>query len=206
MRPSALTSDDAFKHFTKRLGHVVRAHGFRGTGANYRRERGEQWQAINIQKSQWRVERADPICFYVNIGIDYPRLSFKRWLPLAASLDKFIANKAETAFRIDDLLPQERFDWFSCQGINGHNVDGFCTRFEQVMTQHLLPLLDDMATPTGMARVLRMVPWHVSAGAREFLGRALTPPAWDPADERTGEWERDSRGLWWKQGERRVDL
>jgi hypothetical protein len=108
MRDPKPTPEETFKEFMSRTGRVLREHGFSGSGLNYRRERGEQWQAINIQKSQWRC-KGEPICFYVNIGFDFPRLRFKRWIDLPATLSKFIALKADTNVRIDALFPQKRF-------------------------------------------------------------------------------------------------
>ena len=58
-----------------------------------------------------------------------------------------------------------------------------------------------MSTPEGMARVLRMLPWMVTRGAREFVGKELAPPEWDPADCDAGKWKKDEQGLWWKEGE-----
>jgi hypothetical protein len=71
-----------------------------------------------------------------------------------------------------------------------------------VLTDLLVPLLDEMATPEGLARVLRMMPWMVSAGSRAFVGKDLAPPRWDPADSDAGKWKQDKQGLWWKQGVR----
>ena len=194
--------DEAFKLFTRHVGRVLREREFIGSGSNYRRARGSQWQAINIQKSQWRC-KGDPVCFYVNIGIDYPGMRFKRWTQLPTTLAKFSATKADTTFRIDDLFPRERFGWFACgQGVDGHNLDRFSARFERVLTDQLVPLLDEMATPEGLARVLRMLPWMVSAGARAFVGKDLAPPEWDPADLDAGKWKQDKQGRWWRQGER----
>lgn len=202
MIESKPSPENAFRELAKRSGIVLRQRGFTGSGQNYRRERGEQWQAINIQKSQWRVTREDPICFYVNIGIDYPALRFKRWSPLPGTLSKFIATKADTTFRIDELFPDERFGWFAVQGIDGRNHEKFCNRFERLLADQLVPLLDEMATPQGLARVLRMMPWMVHAGSRAFVGRDLAPPDWDPGDRDAGKWKQDKQGLWWKRGER----
>lgn len=195
------TPDEAFKEFTKHAGRVLRERGFTGSGQNYRRARGKQWQAINIQKSQWRVDRDDPICFYVNIGIDYPALRFKRWLPLPATLSKFTATKADSAFRIDELFPESRFNWFACGGVDGGNLEKFCARFERVLTDQLVPLLDTMTTPEGLARVLRTIPWMASPGSRSFVGKSLAPPNWDPAERDAGKWKQDKQGLWWGPGE-----
>lgn len=195
------TPAEAFKELTKRTGILLRAHGFTGSGQNYRRQLGKQWQAINIQKSQWVVSREDPICFYVNIGIDYPELPFERWLPLPASLSKFIATKADTTFRIDELFPKSQFSRFACEGVDGWNLEEFCTKFEDVLTNHLVPLLDSMSTPEGFARVLRMNPGSVSAGSRAFVGKSLAPPEWDPRERDAGKWKQDKDGLWWGPGE-----
>lgn len=197
-----MTPDEAFKRFTQRTARVLRAHGFQGSGANYRRARGEQWQAFNIQKSQWRVNREDAISFYINIGLDYPELRFKRWLPIAPTLGKFIATKAETSLRIDELFPEcrlDRVDWFIAGGLDGWNTEEACARFERTLLEKLMPRLDEMATREGLARVLRIMPWWVSAGSRAFVGESLAPPAWDKAD--VGMWRQDEEGLWWKQGE-----
>lgn len=202
MSDSEPNSDSGFKELVKRSGIVLRQRGFTGSGQHYRRERGEQWQAIHIQKSQWRVTREDPICFYVNIGIDFPAIRFARWMPRAETLSKFIATKADTTFRIDELLPDERFDWFAVAGIDGWNQEKFCHRFERVLTDQLVPLLDRMATPQGLSRVLRMMPWMARPGSLAFVGKDLAPPDWDPADCDAGKWKQDKRGLWWKKGER----
>jgi hypothetical protein len=93
--------------------------------------------------------------------------------------------------------------YFACdKGVDGWNLEKFCARFERVLTDLLVPLLDEMATPEGLARVLRMMPWMVSAGSRAFVGKDLAPPRWDPADSDAGKWKQDKQGLWWKQGVR----
>jgi hypothetical protein len=101
--------DEAFREFTRRTGRTLRGLGFQGSGQNYRRELGAQWQAINVQKSQWRVGSDDPIRFYVNIGIDFPQAQFERFVQPAATIAKFISNKADLTLRIDGLFPQENF-------------------------------------------------------------------------------------------------
>lgn len=194
------TPDVAFKEFLKHTSGVLRGHGFMGSGQNFRREQGAQWQAINLQKSQWRC-KDDPIRFYINIGIDYPTLDFKRWVQLPETLSKFSAMKADTQFRIDELLPDERLDWFACEGVDGWNLEAFTARFEQFITKQLVPLLDAMATPAGLARVLRARPWMVAAGARAFIGKDLSPPTWDLADRDAGKWKQDEQGLWWRHDE-----
>lgn len=192
---------EAFKEFTKRTGRVLRERGFTGSGQNYRRACGKQWQAINIQKSQWRVDRDDPIRFYVNVGIEYPARRFKRWSPLPATLSKFSATRADSTFRIDELFPQSRFNWFACGGVDGGNLEKLCARFARVLTDRLVPLLDTMGTPEGLARTLRTMPWKVSAGARAFVGKSLAPPDWDPAELDAGKWRQDKQGWWWGPGE-----
>jgi hypothetical protein len=194
--------DESFKVLTKHTGRVLRACGFTGSGQNYRRERGDQWQAINIQKSQWRITSEEPIIFYVNIGIEFPTLQFERCLPLPDSLSKFSAAKAHTSFRIDELLPDARGDWFHVGGLEEWNEEEFCDRFGRLLADQLVPLLDEMSTPRGLARVLRMMPWRVQPGLCAFIGKELVPPVWDQADCDAGEWEQDKEGLWWKRGER----
>jgi hypothetical protein len=193
--------DDAFKQLMKSTGRVLRERGFKGSAQNYRRALGKQWQAINIQKSQWRSNRDDPICFYVNIGIDYPALLFKRWLPLPATISKFIATKAAQTFRINDFFPESWLGWFECEGVDGWNFEEFCPRFERVLTDQLVPLLNTIETPEGLARVLRTMPWMMSAGSRAFVGKSLAPPDWDPVDRDAGKWKQDTQGLWWGPGE-----
>ena len=58
-----------------------------------------------------------------------------------------------------------------------------------------------MATPAGLARVLRTLPWRVNEGARAFLGKGLAPPPWVPADRDAGMWKQDAHGLRWGPGE-----
>lgn len=53
----------------------------------------------------------------------------------------------------------------------------------------------------GLARLLRMLPWMVTGRAREFVGKELAPPEWDPADHDAGGWKQDERGMWWKRSE-----
>lgn len=96
MHTARPTPDEAFKEFTKHAGRVFREFGFIGSGQNYRRARGDQWQAINFQKSQWRVNRSDPISFYINVGLAYPAVQVERWSPLPTNVSKFIAAEGST--------------------------------------------------------------------------------------------------------------
>jgi hypothetical protein len=194
--------DDDFKEFTRRTGIVLRGLGFRGSGQNFRRECGTQWQAINIQKSQWRGDRDDPIHFYVNVGFEFPELEFKRFFERPATIAKFIAHKADLRLRVDDLLLEDTFDWFIVRGPKGWDLDTFCAKFEKLLTVKLVPLLDTMVTPEGLADVLRTIPWMMSHGAEVFIGKDLAPPGWDSREKDAGLWSKDSRGRWWRQGER----
>ncbi len=201
MSDAALTPDEAFKLFIHRVGAALRERGFKGAGQNYRRDCGSQWQAINIQKSSWRVGRDDPIVFYVNIGLQFPDLEFERYFEPPATVSKFIATKADQDFRIDALFPDEQFDWFIVDGVGGRNFEKFCARFENLITARLVPLLDTMVTPEGLARVLRTMPWMTSLVAKKYLGPDLAPPDWDPADNDAGLWKQDDQGRWWGPGE-----
>jgi hypothetical protein len=192
------TPDEAFKEFTRRLGKVLRSHGFKGSGQNFRRESGAQWQAINIQKSQWRVDSDDPIVFYVNIGVQFPGIEFKRFAPPPAAIAKFTATKADLSLRIDELFPEERLTWFA---VDGWTLEKFWKRFSDLIVARLVPLLTAMNTPEGLARVLRTMPWMATPGARLFVGRKLAPPLWDPAERDAGLWKQDKKGLWWGPGE-----
>lgn len=195
------TPDEAFKELTRRTGLALRECGFQGSGQNFRRDREVQWQAINIQKSAWRTDRDDPIRFYVNIGLHFPKLTFKRYTPPPASFTKFIATKADQTFRIDELFPDHDFAGLALQGIDGWNLEAFCATFIDMLTSRLAPLLDTMVTPDGLARVLRTVPWLASTGACKFVGAGLAPPKWDPAERAAGLWKQDKDGLWWGPGE-----
>lgn len=198
MPPEFQTPDDAFKEFTRRLGETLRSHGFQGSGQNFRRDAGAQWHAINIQKSQWRVDRSDPIQFYVNIGVQFPQLTFKRFAPPPAVITKLTAVKADLSLRIDDLFPEDRLDWFA---VDGWMLEKFWKRFSDLITARLVPTLTNLSTPEGLANVLRMMPWMVTPGARLFVGPKLAPPPWDPADNERGLWKQDKKGLWWGPGE-----
>ena len=92
MSAATPTPDEAFKELMKHSGQLVLAQGFSGSGQSYRRARERQWQAITFQKSQWRTGSDDPICFYVNIGIDFPAFAFKRWVAPLRQLSKFAAG------------------------------------------------------------------------------------------------------------------
>lgn len=178
----------------------MRGLGFQGSGQNYRRELGAQWQAINVQRSQWRVGSDDPIRFYVNVGVDFPQTQFERFVQPAATIAKFIATKADLTLRIDELFPQENFGWFVVEGIDEKKLEEFCAKFERLLIQ-LEPLLTTMATPEGLAEVLRSMPWQVTSGARAFMGKELAPPQWDPAERDAGLWTKDEKGRWWRQSE-----
>ena len=201
MSGSKQTPDEAFKMFTRRVGVALREHGFKGSGQNYRRDCGSQWQAINIQKSSWRVGRDDPVVFYVNIGLQFPNLTFERYAEPPATVSKFVATKADQDFRIDELFPNEQFDWFVVAGIGGQGFDRFCTRFESLIRDRLVSLLDTLVTPEGLARVIRTMPWVTTLCTREFLGPDLSPPNWDPVDNDAGRWKKDDHGRWWGPGE-----
>jgi hypothetical protein len=200
MNPPIPTPDEAFKSLMLQTGKALRTCGFKGSGQNYRRDCGSQWQAINIQKCQWRT-RNDPISFYVNIGLYFPRVKYKRFRDPAVTAAKFIAIKADQDFRIEQLLPGEHVRWFGADGIDGWNLAEFSPQFETLLTARLVPLLDTMATPQGLADVLRRMPWMTMLGARLYLGPALASPDWDPADNDAGKWKKDGEGRYWGPGE-----
>ncbi|GMV24376.1 MAG: hypothetical protein AMXMBFR58_04070 [Phycisphaerae bacterium] len=187
----------AFKEFNLRNGGVLRTYAFRGSGQNYRRQVGDQWQAINLQKSQWRGGD-DPVAFYVNIGLHFPRVEMERLVPPPATHAKLTATNADQTLRVDELFPDDRFNWFE---VDRWNLENTWTRFEALLRGRLVPVLDSMATPDGLAAVMRTMPWMVSSVTRKFLGRKLASPVWDPKDEEAGRWKQDKLGRWWGPGE-----
>ncbi len=198
MARTVLTPDEAFKEFTRRVGEVLRGHGFRGSGQNFRRDMGEQWHALNLQKSQWRVSGDDPIVFYVNVGVHFPRIEVERFYPTPTTIAKFTAGKADQTLRIDDLFLDMSLDWF---GVDGGTLETFWPRFSDLLSARLVPQLETMATPQGLASVFRTMPWMMSLGTRVFVGPKLATPVWDPKDKDAGLWKQDSEGLWWGPGE-----
>ncbi len=200
MNPPIPTPDEAFKSLMLQTGKALRTCGFKGSGQNYRRDCGSQWQAINIQKCQWRT-RNDPISFYVNIGLHFPGVSYNRSFDPPATIAKLNACLSDQCFRIENFFPGERFAWFGQDGIDGWNIEEFSSRFETLLTTRLVPVLDTMTTAQGLADVLRRMPWMTMLGARLYLGPALAPPNWDPADNDAGKWKKDDQGRYWGPGE-----
>lgn len=195
------TPDEAFKVLTKRVGMTLRSLGFQGSGQNYRRERGVFWQAINLQKSQWRVSREVLICFYTNIGFHFPKLEFKRMEPPPATLAKLVATRADLCIRVENLVPEDCFREFASHGIDGWNGDEVCETFERMLTEHLVPLLNAIDSREALARLLRKMPWMMTLRVAHYLGPELTPPSWDHVERDAGKWKKDDQGLWWGPGE-----
>jgi hypothetical protein len=192
-----MDSDAAFKELMKRTGALLRTQGFKGSGQNFKRDCGEQWHGINVQKSQWRIDRDDPIAFYINVCIHFPRLRRKRYLRPPASFAKFTPMRADQQFRIEDLVPAARDGLLE---VDGETIDRRWKTMERYLRDGV-HVLDGISTRENLARWLRHHPWLVFQPTRWWLGKDFALPIWDPADCDAGRWRRDSDGLWWGPGE-----
>jgi hypothetical protein len=178
---------------------MLREHGFKGSGQNFKRDTGEQWQGINFQKSQWRLDKSEPLRFYLNLGVHFPLVECARNMTPPATFAKFTPGKADQRFRVHELLPDSKYP---CFDIDGPTLEPFWEEFARLVRRNVVPAMDRMATREGLAEVCRRAPWSIcSLATHGWLGAAFDVPAWDPKDEEAGRWKRDERGLWWGPGE-----
>lgn len=193
-----MNADEAFKELTRRTGVLLRQHAFKGSGQNFKRDCGEQWQGINFQKSQWRVERSDPIDFYLNIHAYFPNVQCKRF-KAADCFDDYSHARSDLQLRASDLIADQNDSWLTVSGPLPR-LDNFCQRFMSLLTDTILPAMDTMRTPEGLERTLRRVPWMCMSANRWLLqhGRGIHP--WDPGE--AADWSQDADSLWWHSSER----
>jgi hypothetical protein len=198
---TALIPDKAFKEFTRHVGTTLRAHGFQGSGQNFRRAIGDQWQAINLQKTQWRVKE-DPVDFYVNIGFYFPELKYKRYLPGPKELKNFREIHGDERLRVENLISDDNLKSFICVSSSRSAFEGFVRDFTALVNDRIVPALNEASTKEGLARLIRTCPAEFyMKGGRLYVGPKLAPPRWDHEDFQAGLWTKDREGLWWGPGE-----
>ncbi|HLP84442.1 MAG TPA: DUF4304 domain-containing protein [Phycisphaerales bacterium] len=193
-----MNADEAFKELTRRTGVLLRQHGFKGSGQNFKRDCGEQWQGINFQKSQWRENKSQPIEFYLNIHVYFPTVQRER-LSTAASFDDYKFPNCDLQLRAGDLIADKDDSWLKVSGPLPR-LDNFCQRFMSLLSDTILPAMDTMRTPEGLERTLRRVPWMCMSANRWLLQHGRSIHAWDAGE--SADWTQDAAGLWWHSSER----
>ncbi len=196
----SMNADAAFKELTKRAGGLLREHGFKGSGQNFKRDCGDQWQGINFQKSSWRADKSQPIEFFLNIHVYFPTVQYDRF-KAAASFDEYAYGSHDMQLRAADLVANGDDTWFK---VNGPlpRLENFSRRFCTLLTETIIPAMDTMRTPDGLERTLRRVPWMcvwTNLWLRQH-GRSIH--TWNPNEE--ADWTQDGNGLWWHKSERRA--
>jgi hypothetical protein len=192
----------AFKEVTRRTGALLRNRNFKGSGQNFKRPIGEQWQGLNFQKSQWRGEAAEPVHFYINVCLHFPSVQGRPpGPPVPATFAEFSPMKADLRLRLGELLPDGDDEWLV---VGGEGLEEFWARLGPTLDEVVAPAMDRMATREGMEAIIRRVPWSACPMTRAWLGPAHAPPPWDPDAARAGQWIQDGDGLWWGPGERAV--
>lgn len=192
-----MRADEAFKELTKRTGVLLRQHGFKGSGQNFKRDCGEQWQGIHFQKSQWRAGKSDPIEFYLNIHAYFPTVQYDRF-KAAGSFDEYTFACHDMQLRAADLIANKDDTWLK---VNGPlpRLENFCRRFSTLLTDTIIPAMDTMRTPEGLERTLRRVPWMCLWANRWLKQHGRGIHAWDPGE--ATQWTQDTDGLWWHKSE-----
>ena len=191
-----MTPDEAFKELTRRSGPILREHGFKGSGQNFKRDLTDIWQGINFQKTQWRSDASHPVSFTLNLTLSFPRMPSPRPSAAAASFDKFSPMKADQTFRVGDFLPEGDTWW----DVDAADLENLWPRFAAVLTDTVIPAMNTMKTREGLADVCRTMPWNAFGPLHLWLAE-LAPPPWNPKDRDAGLWKQDDRGRWWGPGE-----
>ncbi len=193
----SMTHDEAFKLLTKRTGPILREHGFKGSGRNFKRDRGDVWQGINFQKAQWRLDASHPINFTLNLTLFFPNLQTQRHFEPRPGFDKFTPMAADQTFRVGDFLPNPADEWWD---VDAATFEEFWPTFAGILRETVIPTMNAMTTREGIADACRTMPWMVFGPLRDYLGD-LAPPDWAPGDGESGRWKQDARGRWLGPGE-----
>ncbi|MEK6700936.1 MAG: DUF4304 domain-containing protein [Planctomycetota bacterium] len=170
---------DAFKELTRRSGLVLREHGFKGSGQNFYRDKGETWQALNFQRTQWRLSPDDPVNFTMNMGIYIPSLD-RTNLPMPmfekiSDVRRFRATNGDEYWRVGQFLADGRDQWWDvCDDL----LETMWKDFDGLLRDTVIPAFDVLSTRAGASRVAHWCPYLVGLSFRKWLAE-LAPPEWN---------------------------
>lgn len=127
---------------------VLKAEGFKHSGANFRRRWKAGWHVINFQKSQWGDR--DSIRFTVNIGVSVDAYSrFERRNPMKPPTEP----ECPWRVRIGSLLRSRLDEWWTIEdGTSFHELTKEMTLH---MRRVVLPLLSRMSSLEDIEKSLR---------------------------------------------------
>jgi hypothetical protein len=125
-----------------RIAPGLRQRGFAGTGQDFHRRVGRNWQAVNIQRSRWNT--ADETTFTINLGTASAAI-------LAAAREDPNEPQAEIVChwraRIGDLMPDRRDTWWTIRArASQDELDQTASEIENALLSRGLPELDRMVT------------------------------------------------------------
>ncbi len=145
------------KWLQRALAPALKQHGFKKSGATWRKESGEGIRVLNLQGSQWGPS------FYINLGVYFRALGDD---------DKPTEYHCHVRTRLCELVPDR--DRLNSLLDFGQTVldDVRARELEALVANHGLPWLDIVATIQGAREYCRSQPrrspW-VTKEARAFL-------------------------------------
>ena len=157
----------------KRLGQLMKPHGFKRRGRKYNRvlrsgEAIDAAQCFNLQGSQGNFGATGRFC--VNLGVWFPPLSralkqMKRW-DAGDDPEKLSPHQCNFNLRIDDLVPKKREEWWPKELVPQRDS------WFEVGPEHDLEGLTE-----SLARVFEsyVIPWFAERGSIEAVALGLTP-------------------------------
>lgn len=176
-RPGSTPSQRAFAELAKRVGGLLREHGFRGSGQNFTRDCGELWQGVALQRSQWVVSAHEPVRFYLNFGVYFATLRSEQfdWRKTFTEFRSFRPASMDLSLRPSELGQRAPSVW----EVGEDTLEQVWEQVQGVLRLSVLPVLDWVSTRDGATELCLLIPWHLDLAVRAWLG-TQAPKAWAP--------------------------
>jgi len=153
-------SAEMYKALLGRARELLFPLGYRKKGNTFCRASGVSTQVVNFQRSQWRVDRTEPVSFTVNLGV---------YLHLGDDAPKHkVEYECHWRLRIGHLMPDDRDRWWDIGG--RHSVETVWKQIQPVFEEAVVPLLDKARTLDGFRAITSKRSATFFVNGKERLG------------------------------------